>query len=54
MEVTIILREVSIGTDLTIVQAGIPEVIPLEMCYHGGQESLLQLAALVEHKIPSE
>ncbi len=49
MEVTIKLKDVLCGTDLTIVQAGIPEVIPIEMCYHGWQESLLQLASLVEH-----
>jgi uncharacterized protein YndB with AHSA1/START domain len=50
MEVTIQLREVLCGTELTIVQAGIPAAIPIEMCYHGWQESLLQLAQLVEHK----
>ena len=53
MEVTITLATVLCGTDLTIVQAGIPDVIPVEMCYHGWQESLLQLANLVEHEIPN-
>ena len=52
MEVTITLRPVLCGTELTIVQAGIPDAIPIEMCYHGWQESLLQLANLVEHEIP--
>ncbi len=48
MLVTISLRQVSCGTELTIVQEGVPEVIPVEMCYLGWQESLLQLAKLVE------
>jgi hypothetical protein len=52
MDVTIHLRKVLCGTDLTIVQAGIPDAIPIEMCCHGLQESLLQLANLVEHEIP--
>ena len=51
MHVTISLRTVSCGTDLTIVQEGIPEVIPADACYHGWQESLLQLARLVEHSV---
>lgn len=51
MHVTVSLRQVSCGTDLTIVQEGVPEVIPLEMCYLGWQESLLQLARLVEPDI---
>jgi len=50
--VTVTLRAVSCGTDLVIVQEGIPEVIPVEMCLLGWQESLLQLAALVEPEIP--
>ncbi len=54
MTVTIDFRKVLCGTELTIVQGGIPAVIPVEMCYHGWQESLLQLAALVEHEIPEE
>ena len=40
------------GTDMTIVQAGIPEAIPVEMCYLGWQESLMLLAQLVEPEIP--
>lgn len=52
MEVTVSLQSVVCGTELSISQAGIPEVIPLEMCYLGWQESLLQLAALVEPDIP--
>lgn len=52
LEVTVDLRSVSCGTELRIVQAGIPEVIPLEMCHLGWQESLAQLADLVEPEIP--
>ena len=52
MEVTVKLTAVSCGTELDIVQAGIPDAIPLEMCYLGWQESLLQLANLVEPDIP--
>jgi uncharacterized protein YndB with AHSA1/START domain len=52
METTVTLTRVSCGTDLTIEQKGIPEAIPLEMCYLGWQESLLQLAHLVEPVIP--
>jgi uncharacterized protein YndB with AHSA1/START domain len=52
MEVTVSLQPVVCGTELSISQAGIPEVIPLEMCYLGWQESLTQLAALVEPDIP--
>ncbi len=51
MYVTISLRTTSCGTDLTIVQEGIPEVIPADACYQGWQESLLQLARLVEHSL---
>ena len=51
MEVTVVLTRVSCGTDVSIVQAGVPAVIPLEMCYLGWQESLTQLAALVEPEI---
>lgn len=54
MTVTIDLREVSCGTELSIVQEGIPAVIPEEMCYLGWQESLEQLARLVEPNIPAE
>ena len=52
MDVTISLRAVSCGTELTIVQEGVPDVIPVEMCYLGWQESLVQLAKLVEPVIP--
>jgi uncharacterized protein YndB with AHSA1/START domain len=52
MVVTVALKQVSCGTDISIVQAGIPDVIPLEMCYLGWQESLVQLANLVEPDIP--
>jgi uncharacterized protein YndB with AHSA1/START domain len=52
MEVTVALKPVSCGTELSIVQQGIPVVIPVEMCYLGWQESLLQLAQLVEPDIP--
>src|SRR5690606_27564622 len=52
MVVTIDLKPVSCGTDIRIVQEGIPSVIPVEMCYLGWQESLEQLAKLVEAEIP--
>jgi uncharacterized protein YndB with AHSA1/START domain len=52
MEVTVALKPVVCGTDLSVSQVGIPQVIPLEMCYLGWQESLAQLAALVEPEIP--
>jgi uncharacterized protein YndB with AHSA1/START domain len=52
MVVTVALKQVSCGTDISIVQAGIPDVIPLEMCHLGWQESLVQLANLVEPDIP--
>ena len=52
MLTTVSLWEVSCGTELNIVQEGVPEVIPLEMCYLGWQESLMQLAKLVEPDIP--
>jgi uncharacterized protein YndB with AHSA1/START domain len=51
IEVTVDLRQVPCGTDLTIVQAGIPDVIPVEACYLGWQESLKNLARLVEPEI---
>lgn len=51
MITTITLRAVSCGTEITAVQEGIPEVIPTEMCYLGWQESLEQLARLVEPDI---
>jgi uncharacterized protein YndB with AHSA1/START domain len=52
LEVTVSLKPVVCGTELSITQAGIPEAIPLEMCYLGWQESLSQLATLVEPDIP--
>ncbi len=52
MTVTVELRAVLCGTDLSVVQEGIPEMIPAEMCYLGWQESLEQLARLVEPEIP--
>jgi uncharacterized protein YndB with AHSA1/START domain len=52
MQTTVSLRAVSCGTELDVVQEGIPDVIPLEMCYLGWQESLLLLAKLVEAEIP--
>jgi uncharacterized protein YndB with AHSA1/START domain len=52
IEVTVVLRPVSCGTELDITQTGLPDVIPLEMCYLGWQESLMQLAHLVEPVIP--
>ena len=52
MHVTVTLKAVSCGTELNVVQEGIPEVIPPEMCYLGWQESLAQLATLVEPEIP--
>lgn len=53
MRVTVKLRAVSCGTDVHIEQAGIPEAIPVEACYLGWQESLFQLASLVEPEIPN-
>lgn len=52
MQCTITLTPVSTGTDLQIVQEGVPAVIPPEMCYMGWQESLEMLALLVEPEIP--
>jgi len=51
MQTTVSFKKVSCGTELSIVQEGVPEVIPLEMCYLGWQESLAQLATLVEPEI---
>src|SRR3990172_4971070 len=47
IQVTVTLKKVSVGTELTIVQEGVPSVIPLEACYLGWQESLANLARLV-------
>ena len=52
MEVTVTLKKVSVGTEMNIVQAGIPDVIPVEACYLGWQESLVLLGKLVEAEIP--
>jgi uncharacterized protein YndB with AHSA1/START domain len=52
IQVTVTMKKVSLGTDLAIVQEGIPAVIPLEACYLGWQESLMNLARLVEPEIP--
>ena len=52
MRTTILLRPVVNGTELSIVQAGLPEAIPLEFCYAGWQESLVQLGQLVEFAVP--
>lgn len=51
MQVTVSLKAVSCGTELNVVQEGIPDVIPVEMCYLGWQESLVLLAKLVEPEI---
>ena len=52
LQVTVRLKPVLCGTEINIVQDGIPDAIPLEMCYLGWQESLAQLATLVEPDIP--
>jgi hypothetical protein len=52
MQTTITLKKVSCGTELHIVQEGLPEIIPTEACYLGWQESLTLLAQLVEPEIP--
>lgn len=52
LQVTVMLTPVLCGTELNIIQEGIPDAIPVEMCYLGWQESLAQLAALVEPEIP--
>lgn len=52
MIVTIDLKKVSVGTELSVVQEGVPAVIPAEACYLGWQESLTLLAKLVEAEIP--
>jgi uncharacterized protein YndB with AHSA1/START domain len=51
IRVTVTLRKVSVGTEVTIVQEGLPDVIPLEACYLGWQESLRNLSRLVEPEI---
>ena len=52
MQVTVTLKAVSVGTELTVVQEGVPEMIPVEACYLGWQESLENLARLVVPEIP--
>jgi uncharacterized protein YndB with AHSA1/START domain len=52
MQVTVTLRKVSVGTELNVIQDGVPELIPAEACYLGWQESLTLLAKLVEAEIP--
>jgi uncharacterized protein YndB with AHSA1/START domain len=51
MQVTVTLKKVSVGTEINIEQAGIPDLIPVEACYLGWQESLRNLAKLVEPDI---
>lgn len=51
IRVTVTLRAVSVGTEITIVQEGLPDAIPVEACYLGWQESLRNLARLVEPEI---
>jgi uncharacterized protein YndB with AHSA1/START domain len=52
MQVTITLRQVPTGTELTVVQEGVPDIIPADACYVGWQESLILLGKLVEAEIP--
>jgi uncharacterized protein YndB with AHSA1/START domain len=52
MQTTVSLKKVSVGTELNIVQEGLPEMIPMDACYLGWQESLTLLAKLVEADIP--
>jgi uncharacterized protein YndB with AHSA1/START domain len=52
METAVSLKQVSCGTEIHVVQEGLPEAIPVEMCYLGWQESLEQLAKLVEPELP--
>jgi uncharacterized protein YndB with AHSA1/START domain len=52
MEVTVTLKPVLCGTELHVVQKGIPDAIPVEFCYLGWQESLTLMAQLVEPEIP--
>jgi uncharacterized protein YndB with AHSA1/START domain len=54
METTITFKQVSVGTELNIVQEGVPAVIPAEACYLGWQDSLMLLAKLVEAEIPDQ
>jgi uncharacterized protein YndB with AHSA1/START domain len=52
MQTTIVLKKVSVGTEMDVVQEGIPDTIPVDACYLGWQESLTLLAKLVEAEIP--
>jgi uncharacterized protein YndB with AHSA1/START domain len=52
MQTTVTMKKVSVGTELSILQEGLPAAIPPEACYLGWQESLTQLAHLVEPEIP--
>jgi len=52
MQTTVTLKAVSVGTEITIVQEGVPDVVPADACYLGWQESLAALAKLVEPEIP--
>jgi uncharacterized protein YndB with AHSA1/START domain len=54
MQTTITLKEVSCGTEITILQEGLPAAIPIEACYLGWQESLILLGKLVEAEIPDQ
>lgn len=54
IQVTVTLKQVSCGTEVNIQQSGLPDVIPVEACYLGWQESLAQLARLVEPDIPDQ
>ena len=52
IQVTVTLKKVSLGTEITIIQEGLPTAIPLEACYVGWQQSLNNLAKLIEPEIP--
>src|SRR5690349_6604425 len=52
MTTTVVLKKVSVGTEIHVTQEGVPDAIPAEACYLGWQESLVQLAMLVEPEIP--
>jgi hypothetical protein len=54
MQTTVSLKEVFPGTEVTVVQEGVPSAIPAEACYLGWQESLTLLAKLVEAEIPDQ
>jgi len=54
METTVVLKTVSVGTELNVEQKGIPDMIPLESCYLGWQDSLRLLSMLVEAEVPDE